>query len=34
VKIHIAAILRALRARTRSEAVVRARELGLDDRSG
>lgn len=30
VKIHIAAILRALRARNRTEAVVRARELGLD----
>lgn len=29
VKIHIAAILRALRARNRTEAVVRARELGL-----
>ena len=31
VKIHIAAILRALRARNRTEAVIRARELGLDD---
>lgn len=31
VKIHIAAILRALRARNRTEAVVRARQLGLDD---
>ena len=31
VKIHIAAILRALQARNRTEAVVRARELGLDD---
>lgn len=30
VKIHIAAILRALRARNRTEAVIRARELGLD----
>jgi len=30
VKIHIAAILRALQARNRTEAVVRARELGLD----
>jgi DNA-binding NarL/FixJ family response regulator len=29
VKIHIAAILRALRARNRTEAVVRAKELGL-----
>jgi DNA-binding NarL/FixJ family response regulator len=29
VKIHIAAILRALQARNRTEAVVRARELGL-----
>ena len=29
VKIHIAAILRALRARNRTEAVLRARELGL-----
>jgi DNA-binding NarL/FixJ family response regulator len=34
VKIHIAAILRALRARNRTEAVVRARELGLDDAGG
>ena len=31
VKIHIAAILRALHARNRTEAVIRARELGLDD---
>jgi len=31
VKIHIAAILRVLQARNRTEAVVRARELGLDD---
>jgi DNA-binding NarL/FixJ family response regulator len=30
VKIHIAAILRALQARNRTEAVVRARALGLD----
>jgi DNA-binding NarL/FixJ family response regulator len=30
VKIHIAAILRALQVRNRTEAVVRARELGLD----
>ncbi len=30
VKIHIAAILRALQAHNRTEAVVRARELGLD----
>jgi DNA-binding NarL/FixJ family response regulator len=30
VKIHIAAILRALHARNRTEAVVRARELGID----
>lgn len=29
VKLHIAAVLRALRARNRTEAVVRARELGL-----
>jgi DNA-binding NarL/FixJ family response regulator len=29
VKIHIAAILRALQARNRTEAVIRARELGL-----
>ena len=29
VKIHIAAILRALQARNRTEAVLRARELGL-----
>ena len=29
VKVHIAAILRALQARNRTEAVVRARELGL-----
>jgi DNA-binding NarL/FixJ family response regulator len=34
VKIHIAAILRALRARNRTEAVVRARELGLDGLAG
>ena len=33
VKIHIAAILRALHARNRTEAVVRAQELGLDDGS-
>lgn len=32
VKIHIAAILRALQARNRTEALVRARELGLDAR--
>lgn len=32
VKIHIAAILRALRARNRTEAVVQARELGIDAR--
>ena len=31
VKIHIAAILRALHARNRTEAVVRARSLGLDN---
>ena len=31
VKIHIAAILRALEARNRTEAVVRARELGLGE---
>jgi DNA-binding NarL/FixJ family response regulator len=31
VKIHIAAILRALQARNRTEAVVRARELGVGD---
>ena len=31
VKIHIAAILRALHARNRTEAVVRARALGLDN---
>lgn len=31
VKIHIAAILRALRVRNRTEAVVRARELGVED---
>lgn len=31
VKIHIAAILRALRVRSRTEAVVRAHQLGLDD---
>jgi DNA-binding NarL/FixJ family response regulator len=31
VKIHIAAILRVLEARNRTEAVVRARELGLGD---
>lgn len=31
VKIHLAAILRALRARNRTEAVIRARELGLDE---
>jgi DNA-binding NarL/FixJ family response regulator len=30
VKIHIAAILRALQARNRTEAVVRARSLGID----
>jgi DNA-binding NarL/FixJ family response regulator len=30
VKIHIAAILRALHARNRTEAVVRARELGIE----
>lgn len=30
VKIHIAAVLRALRARNRTEAVVLARELGFD----
>lgn len=30
VKIHIAAILRALHARNRTEAVVRARSLGID----
>jgi DNA-binding NarL/FixJ family response regulator len=30
VKIHIAAILRALQARNRTEAVVRARALGID----
>lgn len=30
VKIHIAAILRTLQARNRTEAVVRARELGID----
>lgn len=30
VKLHIAALLRALHARNRTEAVVRARELGLD----
>ena len=30
VKIHIAAILRGLQVRNRTEAVVRARELGLD----
>ena len=29
VKLHIAAVLRALRARNRTEAVVRAREIGL-----
>jgi len=33
VKIHIAAILRALRVRNRTEAVVQARALGLDDTS-
>jgi DNA-binding NarL/FixJ family response regulator len=33
VKIHIAAILRALRVRNRTEAVVRARELRLDEHS-
>ena len=32
VKIHIAAILRTLQARNRTEAVVLARALGLDDR--
>jgi DNA-binding NarL/FixJ family response regulator len=31
VKIHIAAILRGLQARNRTEAVVRSRELDLDD---
>ncbi len=31
VKIHIAAILRALQVRNRTEAVVRARELGIDE---
>lgn len=31
VKIHIAAILRALQARNRTEAVVRAREQGIDE---
>jgi DNA-binding NarL/FixJ family response regulator len=31
VKIHLAAILRALRARNRTEAVIRARELGIED---
>jgi len=31
VKIHIAAILRALQARNRTEAVVMARRLGIDD---
>jgi DNA-binding NarL/FixJ family response regulator len=30
VKIHIAAILRALQARNRTEAVVRAREIGIE----
>lgn len=34
VKIHIAAILRALQARNRTEAVVRANELGLDSSHG
>ena len=34
VKIHIAAILRALQARNRTEAVVLARELGLDSGLG
>ena len=34
VKIHIAAILRALHARNRTEAVVRANELGLDSSHG
>ena len=34
VKIHIAAILRALQARNRTEAVVRARELGFDTGNG
>ena len=34
VKIHIAAILRALQARNRTEALVRARELGLDSGLG
>jgi DNA-binding NarL/FixJ family response regulator len=29
VKVHIAAILRVLQVRNRTEAVVRARELGL-----
>jgi DNA-binding NarL/FixJ family response regulator len=31
VKIHIAAILRALHARNRTEAVVRAREIGIEE---
>lgn len=34
VKIHIAAILRALQARNRTEAVVRAQALGLDEDNG
>jgi DNA-binding NarL/FixJ family response regulator len=34
VKIHIAAILRALQARNRTEAVVRARALGVGEGSG
>lgn len=34
VKIHIAAILRALQARNRTEAVVLARELGVPDGAG
>jgi len=29
VKLHIASLLRALRARSRTEAVFRARQLGL-----
>lgn len=33
VKMHIAAILRALHARNRTEAVVKARELGIPDSS-
>jgi len=34
VKIHIAAILRALQARNRTEAVLRAQALGIDERNG